>query len=175
MNLGSDSLTVAAPLQGIVALYPSEKGARSAASGFWRGARGRWPVHLTALRRPHGRSLRNDTPHLVRTGVAAAAGGAAGLVVGLMSGPVGWLALAGSVAGGAASRCRGAAALDAPLRDVGERLTPGSSALVAVVVREHGREVERWLAQGGADLITDLLKSSTVAELAARGRRPLSV
>ena len=98
-----------------------------------------------------------------------------GVVVGLMTGPVGWLALAGSVAAGAVSRFRGASAVDAPLRDVGERLTPGSSALVAVVVPEHAREVERWLAQGGADLITDLLAAATVAGLAARARHPRSV
>jgi hypothetical protein len=177
MDEGDDShVSAGIPLQGIVALYASERGARTALSGFWRDARPRrWSGELVALCRPHGGSLRNDTPHLAPTSAAAAAGGLVGLSVGLITGPIGWLALAGSLAGGAVSRFRGVGAVDPPLRVVGERLTPGSSALVAVVLREQVREVERWLAQGGADLITDLLPARTLAELAARVRHPRSV
>jgi uncharacterized membrane protein len=93
----------------------------------------------------------------------------------LITGPIGWLALAGTIAGGATTWVRGAGPLDASLRDVGARLTPGTSALVAVVERSQTREVERWLAQGGADLITDLLAAETLAELAALARNPRSV
>jgi uncharacterized membrane protein len=82
-------------------------------------------------------------------------------------GPIGWLALVGTVVGGATGWFRGAGAVDAPLRNVGERLTPGTSALVAVVERERAREVERWFAEGGADLITDLIAAETLAELEA--------
>ena len=156
-------------MQGIVAVYSSERGARRAMSSFVRTASTRrWAGQLTALRMPYGRALRNDTPHPVRISTAAAAGGTVGAAVGLAIGPVGWLAVAGSGAGAALSRLRGTRRVDAPLRDVGARLTPGSSALVAVVLREHAREVERWLAQGGADLITDLVAAATVAELTAR-------
>lgn len=156
-------------MQGIVAFYASEKGARRAMSSFVRSAPARrWAGQLTALRQPYGRALRNDTPHPVRVSAAAAAGGTVGAVVGLVIGPVGWLAVAGSGAGAALSRLRGTRTVDAPLREVGARLTPGCSALVAVVLREHAREVERWLAQGGADLITDLLAAATVAELTAQ-------
>jgi hypothetical protein len=49
---------------------------------------------------------------------------------------------------------------------VGELLTPGTSALVAVVDRERAREVERWLAARGANLITGLL-TGPVAEVEA--------
>ena len=56
----------------------------------------------------------------------------------------------------------------APMRSVGERLTPGASALVAVVEPDLAREVERWLAQDGANLVTDMLLAE-VAELESRG------
>jgi hypothetical protein len=43
------------------------------------------------------------------------------------------------------------------LRSVGDLLTPGTSALVAVVEADRARAVERWLAEGGANLVTDLM------------------
>jgi len=49
------------------------------------------------------------------------------------------------------------------LRSVSERLTPGTSALVAVVAAEHARAVERWLAEGGANLVTDLMAAEAAA------------
>ena len=164
------------PLKGIVAVYPDERGARLALRGLCRVAgRRRWTGEVTALRRAHGGRLRNDTPRPVRTGAGVIAGGAVGVATGLMTGPVGWLALVGAVTGGATTWFRGARVVDASLMDVGERLTPGTSALVAAVEREHASDVERWLAQGGADLITDLLAARTLAELAAKARPPDSV
>jgi uncharacterized membrane protein len=163
------------PLQGIVALYAGEKSARLALSGFWHVARRQgWSAEVTALRRAHDGRLRNDTPHRVWTGVAATEGGMVGALVGLLVGPIGWLALVGTVAGGATAWFRGKGAIDAPLRNVGERLTAGTSALIAVVERERAREVERWFAEGGADLITDLLAAETVADLKARSGSRMS-
>lgn len=160
--------------QGIVAVYPDESGAARALSDVRRTAgRTRRSSRAMAVRRAEGGALRVDAPAGVRTVAGAVVGLALGAAIGLLAGNTGWLALAGAVAGGIAAYLVGRRALGAPVRSVGDRLTPGASALVALVDPERAAEVERRLVQGGANLVTDML-GPAVAQLEARGtlRRP---
>jgi uncharacterized membrane protein len=159
--------------QGIVAVYPDAGGAARALAELRRAGRRRWASRTMAVRRAEGGALRVDAPAGVRTGAGAVAGGALGTATGLLAGPVGWLALAGALAGGTAAFLHGRRGPGTPVRSVGDRLTPGASALVALVDPARAAEVERLLVQGGANLVTDML-GPAVAQLEARGtlRRP---
>ena len=56
-----------------------------------------------------------------------------GVALGLLAGPVGWMAGLGAVIGGLAAKLRDTGFSDARLRTLGESLEPGTSILVAVV------------------------------------------
>ena len=85
-------------------------------------------------------------------GVAGAlSGGALGLAVGLLAGPVGWTALAGAVFGGLAMKWFDSGVKNAEIRAAGESLKSGMAALV--VLPEEGSEdliAEKLRLNGGA-------------------------
>src|SRR5258707_4381608 len=76
----------------------------------------------------------------MRAGKGATIGAIAGGVVGLLAGPVGWAALGGGVIGGLAAQLHDSGLPDDPLRQLGQRLTPDSSALVGLIYH-------RWVAE----------------------------
>jgi len=90
----------------------------------------------------------------------SARGGVAGLLVGasvgLIAGPGAVLVgAAGAGIGALAAKLRDSGFDDARLKELGESLAPGSSALVAVLEEEHVAEYESQLAQLGAETIRD--------------------
>ena len=88
-------------------------------------------------------------------GRGAAAGAIVGAVIGIIAGPgavlVGGI---GAVVGGLAAKLRDSGFDDERLRKLGDSLTPGTSALVAVVELKQVAEVEERLAQASADSVT---------------------
>jgi uncharacterized membrane protein len=103
-------------------------------------------------------------------GKGAAIGGVLGGVLGLVAGPVGWAALAGALAGGAIAKHADGGLSDARLKKLGEGLTPGSSAIVAVVEHVWVGEVEAALAEAGVDYVTEALSEDIAAQLATGGQ-----
>lgn len=93
-------------------------------------------------------------------GIGAVLGGA----IGLLAGPVGLLAGGGAIVGWLASR-RDRGFKNERLERIGEGLTPGSSAIIAVVEHKWVAEVERELANAGADVMTEVLAEEIAAEL----------
>ena len=95
-------------------------------------------------------------------------GGVVGGLVGLLAGPVGWVALGGGAIGALAGKVRGAP-LKNELQDLGESLTPNSSAIVAVVEHTWVTDLQRQLAAEGAKVVHDELKADIAAQLEAGG------
>ena len=97
-------------------------------------------------------------------GIGALIGGA----VGLLAGPVGIIVGAGALVGWLAGR-RDKGFKDERLERLGDSLTPGSSAIIAVVEHKWVAELERELASAGADVATEALAEEIAAELEREG------
>jgi uncharacterized membrane protein len=100
-------------------------------------------------------------------GKGATIGAITGGVLGLLAGPVGWVALGGAAIGGLAAKLRDSGFPDDQLKQIGEKLTPDSSALVAVIEHRWVAEVERELARQQADVVKQALSDDIQRQLAA--------
>src|SRR5512136_2164358 len=102
-------------------------------------------------------------------GKGAVIGGVAGAVVGVLAGPVGWAAVGGAVIGGLAAKLHDGGFKDDRLKKLGEGLGPGNSAIVAVVEHTWVRDVERQMAEEGANAVTEELSADIARQLQAGG------
>jgi uncharacterized membrane protein len=100
-------------------------------------------------------------------GKGAVIGGVVGGVIGLLAGPVGWAALGGAVIGGLAAKMRDGGFSDARLKQIGESLKPGSSAIIAVIDHVWVADVERQMQKAGADYVTASLSADIAKQLEA--------
>ena len=95
----------------------------------------------------------------------AVVGGLLGAGLGLITGGVGWLLLGGGAVGALAAKARDGGLSDARLKELGERMTPNSSAIVAVVELTWVADVEREFAAVGADVVRESVEEDLVAQL----------
>jgi uncharacterized membrane protein len=161
------------PIEVIVAAFPTEAGAKDA-------------LHeLDAVKKQGVISIKDaavlsrdesEKLHIAETadkgfGRGAMIGGVAGAAVGILAGPIGWAALGGAAVGGLAAKLRDGGFPDQRLRQIGEGLRPGSSALVAVVEHTWLEDVERMLQQRGADLATEAVAADIAAQLDAQAEQ----
>ena len=161
------------PVDVVVAAFPNEMGATDALHDL-EAAKKQGMIDIrdaAVLRRDASNEL-----HITETadkgfGKGAVMGGVAGAVVGVIAGPIGWVTLGGAAVGGLAAKLRDGGFPDDRLRQVGEGLKPGSSAIVAVVEHEWVREVERRMEARAADLITESIESDIAAQLEEEGQR----
>jgi uncharacterized membrane protein len=100
-------------------------------------------------------------------GKGAAAGAVLGGFVGLLAGPVGWLGLTGAVIGGLAAKLRDSGFSDARLKQLGDALQPGTSAIVAVVEHTWVADLEKQMQEAGADVMTEQISADIAAQLEA--------
>jgi uncharacterized membrane protein len=107
-------------------------------------------------------------------GKGALIGGISGAVIGLLAGPVGWAAGIGAAAGGLAAKLRDSGFKDERLRKLGNSLTPGTSAIVVVAERGDNDEVEKYLANAGANLLTEQIRNDVAEQLRFRRDIPFS-
>jgi uncharacterized membrane protein len=101
----------------------------------------------------------------MRGGKGFTIGAITGGVVGLLAGPVGWAALGGGVIGGLAAKLKDGGFSDKKLQKLAEGLTPGSSALVAVIDHRWVADVERELQEQGADLAIEAVRDDIATQL----------
>jgi uncharacterized membrane protein len=97
-------------------------------------------------------------------------GGALGVALGLLAGPIGLAALTGAVAGGAAMKLRDTGVKNDAIRAAGESLKPGMAALV--VLAEEGSEdliAEKLRLNGG-----NVISVALTEEEAATSEEPAS-
>ncbi|HEY7199663.1 MAG TPA: DUF1269 domain-containing protein [Candidatus Dormibacteraeota bacterium] len=152
------------PLQAIVAAFPDEKGASQALSELRGVDKDLIGIAQAAVivRDADGKLEIRESHHIGR---GAVLGGVAGAVVGLITGPIGWVTVGGAAVGALAARLRDSGFPDAKLREIGEALTPGTSALVAIVEHRWVREVEDRLRAEGAKYATAAVQADIAAQL----------
>lgn len=109
-----------------------------------------------------------DAKHRSRRRRGFITGGVIGGVLGLIAGPVGWMAVGGGAIGVLAGRVAGGP-LRAAMEDIGTALTPESSAIVAVIEHTWVARLEAELAAEGARVVHEALKSDIAAQLNAGG------
>jgi uncharacterized membrane protein len=160
------------PVQLVVAAFPDENKAAAVYQELKQARKDGTIViqNAAVLRKDTDGKLHVKDVYDMGGGKGAVIGGVLGGVVGLLAGPVGWAALAGAVAGGAIAKHADGGFSDARLKKLGEGLTPGSSAIVAVVEHVWVDEVEAAMAQAGADYVTEALSADIAAQLAAGGQ-----
>jgi len=153
-----------APLQAVVAAFPNEQGATDALKELRGVDKDLLRVKEAAVlvRTADGKLEIKESHHV---GKGAVLGGAAGAVVGLIAGPVGWVTIGGAAVGALASRLRDSGFPDDRLRTIGESLKPGTSALITIVEHRWVLEVEQQLRAAGADLATEGIKAEVAAQL----------
>ena len=160
------------PVQLVVAAFEEEKAADEVLWGLkeakWAGLIG--IQNAAVLRRDQKNKL-----HIKETGdwgggKGAAAGAVLGGFVGLLAGPVGWLGLTGAVIGGLAAKLRDSGFSDERLKKLGEGLKPGTSAIVAVIEHRWVAEMEKEMAEAGADVVTEELAADIAQQLEAADR-----
>ncbi|PDV97361.1 DUF1269 domain-containing protein [Candidatus Chloroploca asiatica] len=92
-------------------------------------------------------------------------GGVVGAVVGVMAGPILLPTAVGALLGGLATKLRDTGFSDRRLREMGEALQPGTSAIIAVIEHRWVAEIEQMLAEAGAQLITEAITADIAAQL----------
>ncbi len=96
----------------------------------------------------------------------AVLGGVTGAVVGVIAGPVGWVALGGAAIGGLVAKLKDGGFDNSRLEQWGDKLQPGTSALVAVVDHIWVRNVEAALKEKARDVMTLEISDDIAAQLA---------
>lgn len=94
-------------------------------------------------------------------------GGVLGAGLGLLTGGIGWMWLHGPTLGPLVTRAVAGGLLGGALRALGERTTPGSSALLAVAEPTWATGIERALAEDGADLVRFVVPAHVAGRLEA--------
>jgi uncharacterized membrane protein len=160
-------VTTQVPVDVVVAAYHNEQGANNALKELETAKKdGLIGIQDAAVLRKDDQSKLHITETADKGfGRGAMVGGVAGAVVGVIAGPVGWAALGGAAIGGLASKLRDTGFRDERLRQMGEGLQPGTSAIVAVVEHEWVREVEKRIENEAKDIVTEAITADIADQL----------
>jgi uncharacterized membrane protein len=158
------------PVQLIVAAFKTEDGASNALDELKAAKK----EHLIKI--DNAAILRKDAEGEVHIkelkdmggGKGAAVGGVLGAGLGILTGGA-TLAVAGlgALLGGLAAKARDGGFNDTRLRTLGDSLTPGSSALVAVIEHRWVADMEAAMREAGADVLTETISADVAAQLEA--------
>jgi uncharacterized membrane protein len=157
------------PVQVIVATFQNEGGAEDALQQL-KEAQKEDVIDIenaALLRRDEGGTLHMKEPRDMHGGKGAAIGGVTGAVAGLLAGPVVLAAGIGALIGGLAAKLRDSGFRDDRLKQLGEALTPGTSALVAVIEHTWVRDAEQMLRERGATVMTESITADIAEQLGA--------
>src|SRR5512139_2094179 len=164
------------PVQVVVAAFKDENTAGEALKAL-KQARNQGLIRIVdaaVLRKDEKGKLHIKETADMGGGKGAVIGGVAGGVIGLLAGPVGWAAVGGAVIGGLAAKLKDGGFKDERLKKLGEGLGPGNSAIVAVVEHTWVREVEKQMAEAGADIVTEQISADIAQQLQAGGEVALT-
>lgn len=158
------------PIQVIVAAFQDEKSA-SEALKVLKQARKEKLIGIqnaAVLRKDEKGKLHISETADMGGGKGAALGGVAGAAIGLIAGPALLVpAAVGALVGGLTAKLRDSGFSDTRLKTLGENLKPGSSAIVAVVEHKWVAEVEKAMAEAGAEAVTAALGADIASQLEA--------
>jgi len=167
----------------IIAIYADEASADAAIKSLHEAKRGGLEGirEVALVQRGTNNKLRISEQGDMSSGKGAAIGGTLGAVIGLMAGPVGWLALGGAALGGLFSKLGDTGLSNKRLKELGESIQPGQSAVITIVDQEWVSRIEANLEKSGGKLDKATLnpeavaalessRSATYEELAGQGR-----
>jgi len=159
------------PVQVAVAAFKDEKAADEALAELreakWAGLIG--IREAAVIRRDEKNKLHIKEPKDWGGGKGAVVGGLVGGFIGLLAGPVGLIGITGAVVGGLAAKLRDSGIPDERLKQIGDALPPGSSALIAVIEHRWVNDLENQLSEAGAEVMTETI-SADIAEQLEAGR-----
>lgn len=158
------------PVQVLIAAFNEEKAADEALSELkaakWAGLIG--IQNAAVLRRDEKDKLHVKELKDWGGGKGAVFGGALGAVLGVLTGPgIVVAGAAGALIGGLAAKLRDSGFSNERLNTIGESLQPGTSAIVAIIEHKWVAELEREMAEAGADVLTESIASDIAAQLEA--------
>jgi uncharacterized membrane protein len=159
-----------APLDVVVAAFNDQTGAEAALAKLKEAQKeGVIKVNDAALlnKDADGKLHVRETGDMTGTR-GAAIGGVTGAVVGVLAGPVGWAAIGGAAIGGLVAKLRDSGFNNKRLEQWGENLTPGSSAIVAVIEHTWVTELEKLLAEGAKEIASLAVEADIAAQLEAQ-------
>ena len=157
------------PVQIVIAAFQDEHSAKGALDQLDRAQHDKLIVirNAAVLRRDSSNTLHVSETKDWSGKRGLAVGGLLGAAVGILAGPIGLAAGAGAAIGGLAARLRDSGFSDDQLRRIGDGLTPGTSVLVAVIEHSWVEQAERMLAEAGANVVTESIRSDIAHELEA--------
>lgn len=158
------------PMELVVAAFPDEDGASQALKDLKEAKKEKLIgiKDAAVIRRGADNKLHIHETGDMSGGRGAVIGGIVGAAIGLVAPPA--VLVAGGVGaaiGGLAARLRDSGFPDDRLREFGESLQPGTSALVAVIELKWVEEVERELEHLGARMVTAMIKADIAGQLEA--------
>jgi uncharacterized membrane protein len=158
------------PVELIAAAFQDEKGADQALKEL-KAAKKQGLIKIenaAVLRKDQKGKLHIKETHDMGGGKGAVLGGVGGAAIGLIAGPALIVPVAvGALVGGLTAKLRDSGFSDKRLETLGEGLTPGSSAIVAVVDHTWVAQVEKEMAEAGADVMTATLQADIASQLEA--------
>lgn len=158
------------PVELIVAAFNDEKAADAALKQLKQAKRDKLIKieNAAVLRKDQKGKLHIKETADMGGGKGAVVGGVAGATIGLIAGPLLVVpAAVGALVGGLTAKLKDSGFSDERLEELGEGLTPGSSAIIAVVEHTWVAAVQEQLAQEGADLMTAQLQADIASQLEA--------
>jgi uncharacterized membrane protein len=160
---------VQAPTQVILAAFKDENAADAALEQL-KAAKKEHLIEIqnvAVLRKDQDGKLHIKEPTDMGAGRGAVIGGVLGGLTGLVFGPIGLAAVGGAAIGGVIARLRDSGFKDDRLRQLGENLQPGSSAILAVIEHIWVLELQAELEKAGAEVVTEELGADIAAQLKA--------
>lgn len=157
------------PIQVIIAAFNSPDGAGQVMADLKAGKKEGLIGILDAavvVKDAEGELKITDSKRRSRKGFVT--GGLIGGALGLLAGPVGWLAVGGGALGALAGKAAGSP-LKSFMEDIGSSLTPNSSAIVAAIEHTWVGQVEAMLAAEGAYIAKETIKADIAQQLSAGG------
>lgn len=158
------------PIQLVVAAFQDEKSAKAALKELKRAQSAKLIKieNAAVLRKDEKGKLHIKETGDMGGGKGAALGGIGGAAVGLIAGAaLAAPAVVGALVGGLVAKLRDSGFADARLQAIGEGLTPGSSAIIAVVEHKWVAALEEALAEVETDLLTLELQADIAEQLEA--------
>ena len=156
------------PVQLIVAAFQDQDGAKQALQELKQAKKD----HLIKIE--NAAVIEKDQKGKVHFKETKDMGGGKGAVIGgVVGGAIGLLfppaviatAGVGALVGGLAAKLSDGGFKDDRLKKIGESLTPGSSAIVAVIDHVWVAQLEQELAEAGADVLTETISADIAAQL----------
>ncbi len=158
------------PVQLIVAAFNDEKGADKAwkqlKAAKWAGIIG--IDNMAKIRRDEKNKIHVRESGDPGGGRGAAIGAVLGGAIGAIAGPLGAVVLGGAtgaVVGGITAKYHDAGIPNDRLKEIGDALQPGTSAIVALIEHKWAAELQKELAEEAADVVAAEISADIAAQL----------